>query len=68
MKKSDIRFINHGSVALMFPLTRLGKDWVKSNIPADAMTFGAAIVVEPRYIYEIADGAHADGLNVRITT
>lgn len=61
---ADIRFENHGSIWLMTAQTDAGRDWVSENIPEDAQTWGSSIVVEPRYVEAIAEGAVNDGLEV----
>ena len=60
----DLRFENHGSIILLRPESELGNDWVSEHIPEDAMMFGGAIVIEPRYADAIFAGATDDGLNV----
>lgn len=63
--KPDIRFEHHGSVSLMFHMTPAGRDWIKEHTPEDASTWGHAIVVEPRYVQDIVNGATVDGLAVQ---
>jgi hypothetical protein len=53
-----------GSICLLVPVTPAGQDWCDEHLPADAMKWGKAIVVEPRYISDIIDGAADDGLEV----
>ena len=55
---------NHGSIYLLIPQTDAAKEWVEDNLPDDAQTFGAGIVVEHRYIYDIVNGIRGDGLEV----
>jgi hypothetical protein len=38
--------------------------WIAANIPDDAQSFGGAVVVEHRFIGDIAQGAANDGLEV----
>ncbi len=59
----DIRFQNHGSIWLARPLTDVGQGWIDDHI-ADAHWFGGALVIEPRYVPDIAGGVAADGLEV----
>lgn len=59
---SDLQFTNHGSIVLLAALTEAGQEWVSEHLPDDAMTFGNAIVIEPRYVAAIAEGAVAAGL------
>ena len=61
---NDLIFENHGTIWLMTPNTDAGKDWVNEHIPEDAMKHGNAIVIEHRYVWDIINGALADGLIV----
>ena len=61
---TDIHVANHGSVVLLTPLSPAARDWFADHLPTDAMHFGAATVVEPRYVQDILDGAEADGLSI----
>jgi len=60
----DLLVRDEGSIFLLVPVTPAGQEWVDEHIPADAQTFGKAIVVEHRYIADIVNGALADGLEV----
>jgi hypothetical protein len=62
--KADFQINDEGSIFLLLPLTEAGKGWVEEHIPEDAMTWGEAIVVEHRYIRDIAEGILTDGLTV----
>jgi hypothetical protein len=61
---ADLSIQNEGSIFLLRGLTDAGKAWIAANIPDDAQSFGGAIVVEHRYIGDIAQGAVNDGLEV----
>jgi hypothetical protein len=61
---TDLSIQNEGSIFLLRALTDAGRDWIEANIPDDAQYFGGAVVVEHRYIADIAQGAIADGLVV----
>lgn len=52
------------SVVLLTPHTRAARRWVRTNLPADALTLGRGIAVEPRYVAPILDGITTDGLTV----
>ncbi len=60
----DVSFSNHGSIWLARPLTDAGQDWIDDNIDPNAQWFAGALVVEPRYVGDIAEGMAADGLEV----
>lgn len=64
MQTADLDFANCGSLFVLSANTDAGRDWIAENIPEDAMQWGAGIVVEPRYVDDIANGAMADGLTV----
>ena len=61
---ADLSIQNEGSIFLLRGLTDAGRAWIAENIPDDAQTFGGAVVVEHRYIGDIAQGAVNDGLEV----
>jgi hypothetical protein len=61
---SDLRVENHGSITLLQGLTEEGNAWIGEHVDPEALTFAGAIVVEPRYIAAIVEGAVADGLEV----
>jgi hypothetical protein len=59
----DIRVENHGSIVLLRPLTERAEEWIEAQV-AYEQTWGKAIVVEPRYVEDIVNGARKDGLEV----
>ena len=61
---ADLSIANHGSVFLLSALTEAGEEWIAENIPADATRWAGAIVIEHRYIGDIAQGAVNDGLEI----
>jgi hypothetical protein len=62
----DLVFENHGSVFLIRPLSESGQQWLDENVgDENTLTFGGAIVCEPRYVEAIAHGAAEAGLVVR---
>lgn len=61
---ADLAVYNYGTLFLLEPLTPTGKAWIADNLPIDAMTYGYATVIEPRFIVDIVAGAQADGLKV----
>ena len=60
----DIDFQNEGSITIMYARTPAGQDWVAEHIPEDAMTWGAGIVIEHRYVLDIMEGVLSDGLDI----
>lgn len=55
----------HGSIFLLRPHTLAANSWIEEHLPDDRVTFGAAVVVEPRYIASIVLAALADGPEVK---
>lgn len=71
-KRADIRVENHGSLFLLWPQSRVGLEWIREHISEDAQWWGVreglkrgALVVEPRYVQDIVNGARSAGLEVR---
>jgi hypothetical protein len=60
----DFHVENHISIILLQPLTPAAWAFVDEHLPEDAMRYAGAIVVEPRYIDDIVEGARAEGLTV----
>jgi hypothetical protein len=60
----DIQVENHGSLFLLRPVSAEGREWLDEHV-AWEQSFGDAIVVEPRYVRDIVQGAIDDGLEVR---
>jgi hypothetical protein len=58
----DVTVENHGSLMLFRLHTADAEEWVTEHVPAEAQFFGNALVVEPRYARDIADGMQGDGL------
>jgi len=66
MPKPDLQFQNNGSLFVLLAWTPAGQEWVDETVGGDeTMTWGGGIVVEPRYVDAIAEGAMADGLLVQ---
>lgn len=61
---ADLSVENHSSIFLLRAHTDAGRTWITEHIPDDAQTFCGAIVVEHRFIADIAAGAINDGLEV----
>jgi hypothetical protein len=55
---------NHGSIFLLRPVSPASFDWIESHLPSGRITFGNAVVVEPRYVWAILAGLQDDGLVV----
>lgn len=64
-KSADFDFTNQGSICLLTPLTEDAKNWVTDFLPDDAMRWGAAVVIEPRYVGPILESIENDGLAIQ---
>ena len=60
----DAQLFNHGSIWLLFAASEVGEAWITDNIGEDAQRFGHGVVIEPRYVEDIAAGMVEDGLTV----
>lgn len=63
--KTDVAVEFYGTIVLVRPLTKAAKAWVAEKVDPNAMWFGGAVAVEPRYVDPIVEGMTADGLAVR---
>ncbi|WP_152054387.1 hypothetical protein [Tautonia marina] len=63
---ADLSIANHGSLVLVSPVSDEGRAWLEEHCPEDDdhIYFGDALVVEPRYAADLAEGATADRLMV----
>lgn len=62
----DLVFENHFSLFLIRPASPLGQQWLDENVgDENTLTFGGAVVCEPRYVEPIVQGAVEAGLEVR---
>lgn len=61
----DITVIDHGSITVFLPTSDAGREWIAEHIASDAMRWAGGVVVEPRYLGDIVDGAINDGLDIR---
>jgi len=62
--KPDLICENHFSVFLLRPVSPSAFAWIEEHLPPDRLTFGNAVVVEPRYLWAILVGLQDDGLVV----
>jgi hypothetical protein len=61
----DVCVVNHLSIVLFHLNTPEASEWVEENVSREAQFFGAALVVEPRYVEALVAGMRAAGLEVR---
>jgi hypothetical protein len=62
---ADFLVADYGTLFLLQPLTDRASAWVEEHLAADRLTWGSAVVVEPRYVADIVAGIRDDGLVVR---
>lgn len=59
--RDHVTVVNHGSIALLTPITVEAREWCDEHIPGDALMWGrSSIVVEPRYLQDILAGMALD--------
>ena len=56
---------DEGSLVLVTPLDAPAKHWLEENVDNEAQYFGAALVVEGRYFYNLLDGIFDAGFEVQ---
>lgn len=61
---SDFLIANHGTIILVTPVTLDATKWVNKHLAEDRLMYGAAIVVEPRYISNLVKGIQKSSLSV----
>jgi hypothetical protein len=61
-QKADVLVENHGSIFLFQPLTPVAEEWLEENLEGEVTYLQGALVVEPRYAGDLAEGMTADGL------
>jgi hypothetical protein len=60
----DFRIENHGSIFLFDPQNAQSQNHLRNNVSEEALWFGGALVVEPRYAADLAEALHAEGFQV----
>jgi hypothetical protein len=61
---NDYTFENHGSIWLCRPSTADARQHLQAHTDTEAQWFGGALVVEPRYVANLAEQLTADGFTV----
>jgi hypothetical protein len=64
-KTADFEVDNEGNIFFLRPLTSAAQGWIDANLADDYLSFGDTVVVEHRYISDIASGILRAGLQVR---
>lgn len=65
--EQDIVVRNEGSIVLLCPKTPTAESWLEEHLDPDALMYGPAYCVEPRYVAPIVEGAIEDGLKIGMT-
>lgn len=63
-KKADVEVENHGTILLFRPQTDAAREWLTSHVDSEAQWFGGALVVEPRYAADLAQGLQDEGFTL----
>jgi hypothetical protein len=58
----DFTAVNHGSIVMLHTHTCEAEVWAREHLPEDALRYGRAVVIEPRYIADIVAGIRGDGM------
>ena len=63
----DLCVENHGSIVLLRPISPAAREWVETNIGQDNgyQPYWPTVLMEPRYVMDVVNGAVSDGLSVR---
>ncbi len=65
--EADIQVVNTGSICMLRPCNEVGRTWLRDNLdPEAAWQADGSVAVEPRYVFDIVDGALRDGLAVAV--
>lgn len=64
----DYLFEDHGSIFMVTPQTPEAREHLEMNIDNKAMWFGLSLVVEPRYVRDLAEGLDAEGYSWTLET
>jgi len=64
MNEADFRIENHGSIFLFDPQNTTAEAHLRDNVSEEAMWFGGALVVEPRYVIDLARALEAEGFRI----
>jgi hypothetical protein len=65
-KPIDITAEDHGSIFIVRGATRRGRRWIEQHVSRDGFhPDWPTLVVEHRFLFDLARGAIADGLRVR---
>ena len=61
---TDFQLTDRGSICVLRPMNDEAREWIDFNVDPDAQWFGRGVVIEPRYVSDIAEGIVSDGLSI----
>jgi hypothetical protein len=64
MQEPDFRIQNHGSIFLFDPQNIGAEDHLRENVSKEALWFGGALVVEPRYARDLVAALQHEGFQL----
>ena len=64
MNDPDFRIENHGSIFLFDPQNTSAENHLLEHVSEEAQWFGGALVVEPRYVGNLASALQAEGFRI----
>jgi hypothetical protein len=63
---ADFELQDEGTILVLYPCNEAASGWVAEHLGDDLMWWAGGVVVEHRYIGEIANAVHVDGLTVKL--
>jgi hypothetical protein len=60
----DFRIQNYGSIFLFDPQNEAAEGHLRENVSDEALWFGGALVVEPRYAADLVVALQTDGFEI----
>jgi hypothetical protein len=64
-KTADFSLSDHGSVALVTPLSPSAREWVDENVSLESWQWvGGSFACDPRYVDDLVAGITGDGLTI----
>lgn len=64
MSANDFTFSNHGSIWLCLPKNKAADKHLHSHVSRESQWFGDALVVEPRFVRDLAERLDDAGFQV----
>jgi hypothetical protein len=65
-KMTDLTFTDCGSLWLLFARSESGAEWINEHLPDATLKWLDAVVIEHRFVSDIAYGAASDGLGCEL--